>query len=52
MLQVTIVLNCFYIVALLCVQYRGADKFRTCTKLLVVFQVTMQGALYTAVRHA
>jgi len=52
MLQVTSVLHCFYIVALFCVQYRGAHEFRTCAKLLEVFQVTMQDALYTAVRHA
>lgn len=52
MLQVTIVLNCFYIVALFCVKYRSAHKFRTCVKLLEVFQDTMQEALYTAVRHA
>lgn len=52
MLQVTSVFHCFCIVALFSVQYRGAHELRTWAKLLEVFQVTMQDALYTAVRHA
>jgi len=52
MFQVTTVLHCFYIAALFCIQYKGAHKFRTCAKLLEVFQITMQDAPYTAVRLA